>query len=192
MKRSKTPVSQMFFKSFLVFIFLIRMSELATIMKVCDIDITYRYDKRLEAATVSGDYVVETLKQLAPTFEDTFVACGFGGGPVNFENCREMFTEIITQDGVCYNFNMLNATEIYRSDQTITYGPSHDWVSNNWSLEEGYGVELKSDLYPKNIRGAGPSNGLNVYLSLDKQDLDYECRALNVGFKVCLFCLNQN
>jgi acid-sensing ion channel, other len=192
MKRSKTPVSQMFFKSFLVFIFLIRMSELATIMKVCDIDITYRYDKRLEAATVSGDYVVETLKQLAPTFEDTFVACGFGGGPVNFENCREMFTEIITQDGVCYTFNMLNATEIYRSDQTINYGPSHDWVSNNWSLEEGYGVELKSDLYPKNIRGAGPSNGLNVYLSLDKQDLDYECRALNVGFKVCLFCLNQN
>jgi hypothetical protein len=179
MKRSKILILQMLFKSFLVFIFLIRMSEIATIMKVCSIDITYRYDKRLEPETVSGDDVVKILKQLAPTFEDTFVACGFGGGQVNFENCREMFTEIITQDGVCYTFNMLNATEIYRDDQTINYGPSHDWVSNNWSLEDGYGKEFKSDLYPKNIRGAGPSNGLDVYLSLDKQDLDYHCRALN-------------
>jgi acid-sensing ion channel, other len=81
------------------------------LMKVCDTGILLEWYH--SGRYMSADHIIKLLKKVAPTFEHTFLACGFGGSEVTFENCRNFFTEIITSDGVCYTFNMLNASEIF-------------------------------------------------------------------------------
>jgi acid-sensing ion channel, other len=88
-----------------------QLDVMDALMKVCDTGMSV--DLEMSGNYVSGEYNIKLLKDVAPTFDHTFRACGFGGSEVTFENCEKLFTEIITDDGVCYTFNMLNASEIF-------------------------------------------------------------------------------
>jgi hypothetical protein len=88
------------------------MSELATMMKVCN---QVEVIERLENITVSEDVTLGILRKLAPKFDDLVVSCGFGDRQDQADYCRKIFSEIIIEDGVCYTFNMLNSSDIYRN-----------------------------------------------------------------------------
>lgn len=46
------------------------------------------------------------LERLAPDFEASFLQCGGMMSP-NHWKCKEVLTKILTEDGVCYTFNLL-------------------------------------------------------------------------------------
>lgn len=100
-------------------------------------------------------------------------------------NCRDIFTPILTDDGVCYTFNFLDRSELFRDD-VYRYG---DYIrvnisSMNWSLEAGYSETEEIDTYPRRALLAGARNALTMTLLTPKADIDYTCKNGLQGFKV--------
>lgn len=56
--------------------------------------------------------IYTNLRQMAPQVSDLFHRCEFNGRKTT--NCSKWFQEIWTEEGVCYTFNMLNTSELYR------------------------------------------------------------------------------
>lgn len=57
---------------------------------------------------------VDVIQNLAPHFNDTFIQCYFRDYP---NECKDIFTPIITEVGLCYTFNGLPGREIYRTSE---------------------------------------------------------------------------
>lgn len=54
--------------------------------------------------------IVDVIKELAPPMKDFFSACYFDN---TLRECSEMFTETLTEDGLCYTFNIANSDQIF-------------------------------------------------------------------------------
>lgn len=48
---------------------------------------------------------------MSPKLEDIFHECKYRGAT---ENCSNILTPILTDEGVCYNFNMLDRDHIFK------------------------------------------------------------------------------
>lgn len=49
---------------------------------------------------------------------DTIIECYWLDDPVA---CDEIFTPVITEEGVCYSFNMLDRSEIYKENAYVVH-----------------------------------------------------------------------
>ncbi|XP_055693357.1 pickpocket protein 28-like [Lutzomyia longipalpis] len=154
---------------------------LKTVYQTCDFNL-------LEPTTFSSDDQVfannsfaETLKQITP--HDLFFFCRHN----NSTSCRH-FAPILTDEGICFTFNMLNGSEIYRESALHTgYDyPKHENEAKFWSLEDGYESDAPMHTYPHRALGDGVRSGLYTWLYLSKADYDYLCRGSMQGFKVLL------
>jgi acid-sensing ion channel, other len=126
---------------------------------------------------------VKNLKEIAGPLEEMLLYCSYRN-----DNglCTEFFEEIITEEGLCYTFNALRMTDIYR-DESISEEfdfLNHSKISVNWTMEEGYKKVSLLDDYPRRAMGAGARGGLFILLHLFEYDLDYICRGPIQGFKV--------
>lgn len=115
--------------------------------------------------------------------------------------------EILTEEGFCYSFNVLDYPEMFNQETCVTTRcseaifyfffflihslasdfrySSHGIKSTNWTLEEGYKINAPVT-YPRRVLGPGAKAGLNIVLKLTKPDLDYICRGPVQGFKILL------
>ncbi|KAI8118090.1 Pickpocket protein 28 [Lucilia cuprina] len=83
---------------------------------------------------------------------------------------------VLTNEGVCYQFNGLNHQDIYKNIDYITYNATLENyinVTGNWSLDDGY--QNYSD-YPKRTSSSSISSGFYLY--------SLRLRRFNQGFKV--------
>ena len=62
-------------------------------------------NKRLNGTTNPREYI-KLLKEMAVPFDYMALRCGWRLDP---EWCSELFTEVITEEGICYTFNMLDS-----------------------------------------------------------------------------------
>lgn len=51
------------------------------------------------------------MSQVAPQFEEIVWPCKW---KMELGMCSKLFTQVLTEEGVCFSFNLLNSTEIYR------------------------------------------------------------------------------
>ncbi|XP_055920744.1 pickpocket protein 28 [Eupeodes corollae] len=131
----------------------------------------------------------ERLDEIVPRFEKSFPYCKW---MAHFGDCKEVFFKTYTEEGICYTFNGLNASELYRED---TYQHQHFLsqeamhrrkYSTEWSLQGGYYYNTSMETFPARVLGAGSRAGLMVSLQSFEQDFDYICRGALEGFKVTL------
>lgn len=51
--------------------------------------------------------------QLAPSLSDVMFGCEWAG---QLTSCKKLFKEFWTDEGLCFTFNILNASEVYREE----------------------------------------------------------------------------
>ncbi|XP_026472958.1 pickpocket protein 28 isoform X2 [Ctenocephalides felis] len=152
---------------------------LTTISLVCDRHLIQFGNK------LANSSVVDKLLEVAPEFDEMMFHCKWKNSP---GNCTTLFSRIVTEEGVCYTFNMLDANELLRVEalhEDYSY-LSHGKESRGWTLETGYPADAASDTYPQRGLGAGAKAGLTILLRAYEHDLDYLCKGPVQGFKVLL------
>ena len=127
--------------------------------------------------------VTDDLKSFAIPFNDVFQRCSYHEKIID---CHKLFYEVITEAGICYSFNMLDSDDILNDiiDDGLKY-PKHGKKSINWTLQDGY-TEISSSIYPERVLGSGFAMSLNVWLNVNKNDVDFKCNAFSQGFKMSL------
>ncbi|KAL1488868.1 hypothetical protein ABEB36_014663 [Hypothenemus hampei] len=103
--------------------------------------------------------------------------------------CNDLFFPIITDEGVCFTFNMFDRRDIF-SDNVIhyqNYGISPDRRNLTWTMDKGYDSDVDLiDTYPKRAQYPGVKNALDVTLAAYREDMDPFCKDSIQGFKVML------
>ncbi|XP_059219962.1 pickpocket protein 28-like isoform X2 [Stomoxys calcitrans] len=163
--------------------------EFLTLLHICNTQVIDEGLTRLSHQTI--DYV-GILNKMLPDFERYYLFCKWFG---HFSECDELFVKTYTEEGICYTFNGLNATDIYREntiqhrqmglESTVKYNAFVN-RSLEWSLENGYSHQTGLNTYPARVLSAGSRAGLFIVLQNFKQDLDFGCRGPIQGYKVLL------
>lgn len=124
-----------------------------------------------------------TLRFLAVPLNEVFALVNWRGIESDY---GDVFKEILTDDGICYTYNMLNYKELVHDviDSSLKY-PKHEKYSTNWSLQDGYSV-FEETIYPTRVLGSGLKAGIEIRLIAMKDDLDYKCKGPIQGFKMVL------
>lgn len=63
---------------------------------------------------IGKDFKIEYLKKFAPPIDDIMDFCDFGKKELS---CEEIFSEIITEEGLCYTFNTLDTIDLFKKDE---------------------------------------------------------------------------
>ena len=108
--------------------------RMAALSQVCDSHILK--DVNLNSTTNPREYI-KLLKEMAVPFDEMFFFCSWRS---RYTECSNIFTEVITEEGICYTFNMLNAQELLRSEVIDSDFQSwnHNFSSTSWTQEKGY------------------------------------------------------
>ncbi|XP_072397815.1 pickpocket protein 28-like [Diabrotica undecimpunctata] len=101
--------------------------------------------------------------------------------------CDEIFEPIITDDGICYSFNVLDKSDLFR-DIVISNSNFHNAnrTHNDWTIETGYAEHLDKHTYPRRALFSGLANGLSINFKSTIEDIDASCKTGLQGFKVLL------
>lgn len=59
--------------------------------------------------------IYSDLKRISPQVSEFMYHCDFNGHKTTY--CSKWFKEIWTEEGLCYTFNMLNGSELYRQNK---------------------------------------------------------------------------
>ncbi|ETN65216.1 hypothetical protein AND_003023 [Anopheles darlingi] len=88
--------------------------------------------------------------------------------------------ETITEEGICYTFNMPSQETIFRKGALHKkFNYIEDWFEFNWSGNHTPTIPIHSS-------GAGISTGLMLYLRQSLSDTDYMCTGFSQGYKLML------
>lgn len=106
------------------------------------------------------------------------------------KNFSERFHEVITDEGVCHTFNMLDENDLYTTSMTqkLRY-PKHG-IRSNWTIY-GYDADAKAETYPIRVLGSGVKSGVFITLKMRKKDIDYACKGGTNGFRLVLHTPDQ-
>lgn len=159
----------------------IEMDEFRTLLHVCN---THIIDRDMPLIPGEDLDYFAVLEHMLPPFERYFFYCRWLS---RFNECDKYFRRTLTEEGICYTFNGMRPTDIYRED---TYQYNHSEVENvtqsTWSLETGYDPASDVETYPARVLSAGARSGIFMTLQSFKQEVDYACRGPVQGFKVLL------
>ncbi|XP_020812876.1 pickpocket protein 28 isoform X2 [Drosophila serrata] len=165
----------------------LEMEEFRTLLHVCNTQIIDE-----DMPLIAGDDLdyFEVLERMLPQFDRYFFYCRWLS---RFGECEKFFRKTLTEEGICYTFNGLRATEIYRED-TYQYQHSGEALEmenissrhSPWTLESGYAHSSDVETFPARVLSAGARSGIFLALQSFKQEVDYACRGPVQGFKVLL------
>lgn len=157
-----------------------------TLTHICSVE----FDSVFESFSYPTVDYIEMLNRMLPTwpfYNMDNLWLGY------FYDYHEMFTRIYTNDGICYTFNGLKVTDLYRESR-VQY-QRHSKVDNativqngslNWSMDKGYALDSNLETYPARVLNAGLTGSLTVFLRSIEDHVDYTCEVNQKGFKVLL------
>jgi acid-sensing ion channel, other len=139
--------------------------------QVCDPDVFYDIDPQRKT---NCENCTENLSSMVGSVWYVFSFCQH---VFPSENCAELFSEMITEDGVCFTYNRLNVTRNSENPNSV-----------EWTLEGGYN-NLTGQVhgYPR----TGTKFALIGTFQVPKILTDRVCKGSIQGFKVFLHLPNE-
>lgn len=119
------------------------------------------YDKNLNFKTC----VSKQLRKMWNPFKDIFISCKWRDEQIL---CSKLFSEIWTEEGICYTFNMMEG-----------------------NLHESIKSEKKTNGKPKRILGSGISAGLEIILNGTYAGSKKNCSDYSAGFMMDMHSSND-
>lgn len=136
---------------------------------------------RLKAKLADADERFWSLaKRYAPTLKDIISNCSWRRDPYN---CSDLFHEVLTDEGICFSFNLQNASELYKEDMLHKHYhvTRHNKSSYYWN--ERIPPNMTEDMiYPRRVYVG--SEGLRFELILNRKDKDFVCSGPVQSFKI--------
>nr|XP_015839363.1 PREDICTED: pickpocket protein 28-like isoform X2 [Tribolium castaneum] len=124
---------------------------------------------------------IDSLNVLINEFYETrslIVLCMWLGRTVQM--CNFKFSPILTKNGLCISFNMLNRHDLFTDKTYIFEGHfQHDNVSN-WDFDNNY-AKVNEIGFP--LRSSKITDSLTVRLNLDTKNIDKNCDSYQ-GYKI--------
>nr|XP_053610764.1 pickpocket protein 28-like isoform X1 [Plodia interpunctella] len=153
-------------------------------------DLTLVCDSHLNSAIGRNfskpDDTLVNLMVGAPSISEAMFMCKWKHKHY-IDHCSDLFSQALTEEGLCFTFNMLGDDDIFRQEnlhQDYGYTIHNTVKRSTWNLESGYSV-TKKDTYPRRVSGYGGADmGLAFLLKQNKEDLDYLCRGPVQGSKI--------
>ncbi|XP_062557741.1 pickpocket protein 28-like [Armigeres subalbatus] len=129
---------------------------------------------------------VDILDQIAIPFVDMFSTCSFRKYSLD---CSAIFSRSLTEIGICYTFNAVDAEDLLRTDnlqRDYLYSNAYYDGSINWTLQDGYVNPFDLYAYPLRPVGGGLTTALVLVLRTIKKDIDYFCEGAVNGYKIVI------
>ncbi|VEN47372.1 unnamed protein product [Callosobruchus maculatus] len=99
------------------------------------------------------------------------------------QECRDYFTPILTEEGVCYSFNILDKGDMFRDNVEFVLPNYHCATPmKNWDVEKGY-TAFETDAYPRRALREGQKNALSIMLKTKKEDMGM-CSNFETGYRI--------
>ncbi|KAH8291565.1 hypothetical protein KR018_000846 [Drosophila ironensis] len=138
----------------------------------------------------------EFILNISQPCQSMVIGCRFGAE--DYE-CARLFNPIVTDEGLCCVFNMLQPRFMYRKSVPLSHRNVSlplGFHSVNWNAEMGYkrGAAHKDEdmpLYPRRGQGTGESLGLSLTLDV-RADAYYCSSSSSIGFKIALHSPNES
>lgn len=126
-------------------------------------------------------HVNSTMKNSSNAINEIFDRCRYQSR--QFDDCKQHFSKVITDEGVCWTFNMLDQNDLFHNNTIAPYMklPNHGKPSD-WFLEKDY-ESSKLKVYPHRVIGSGIQSGLLVDLKMKKSEM---CMKGVQGFRLSL------
>ncbi|KAL3273923.1 hypothetical protein HHI36_015349 [Cryptolaemus montrouzieri] len=101
--------------------------------------------------------------------------------------CEKVMTSIVTDEGLCYSFNIYDPRDIYTDLNTMEYF-EEGRREIDWTPYDGYRTHTSiEDMYPRRAFLNGIQNSFTAVFYSDKRDVNYACRDFSTqGIRVSL------
>lgn len=156
--------------------------KLKALLQVCDFGDHANLSHLLTLAEPQD--LLTTLETLSNPMREIFGSCRFGSR--QFTDCQKLFYKFVSDEGICYTFNMLDGSEMFHKDmldEQLRY-PKNGQKSD-WFLEKEYD-SIKLKVYPHRVIGSGIEAGLSIELKMNKSNLNPGCKRGIQGFRLTL------
>lgn len=158
------------------------ISKLQALYQVCDFSDLASLNLILNQSENRSD-VLSTLEQLASPMNEMFDRCRYGSHKLL--KCDKLFSKVITDEGICYTFNMLDESDLF--DEKLDPSLRHPVAGHKaeWFLDKDYSSG-KLKVYPRRVVGHGDKSGLSLELKIKKSELNPGCKRGIRGFRLSL------
>lgn len=134
---------------------------------------------KLEKSVLDVDSaLVETLRNISYRLSDSMLFCKWRN---EITECEKLFTQILTDQGFCYTFNVLDFRDVFHDNLHSDFEYNQN-KNTSWTLKDGYKSD-KFDAYPWPIISQ-QFDALRVILMTTDTDTDYVCQGSLQGFKI--------
>lgn len=158
--------------------------KLKALSQVCDFQDFENLGQLMNLTKSVGEDVIATLEELANPMKKMFKRCRYGSHQLS--DCEQYFSKVITDEGVCWVFNMMDQSDLFKNDtmDPSIRLPDHGNASE-WFFDTEY-ESAKIKVYPRRVIGSGLQSGLSIELKMNSFELNPGCKRGIQGFRLSL------